>query len=101
MRHVAVVNAVYRKGKLACVFTERHTCVQRVTMAKSMFVYADDAGTVTTSTLVRSAVVRSAVAPAHRLAGRAVLAGTGALLLGAWPSSLVPDGSCALLYRRP
>ena len=80
--------------------TGRRTCIQRMTMAKSMFVCADDAGTVTTSTLVRSAVVL-AVAPAPRLAGRAVLAGTGALLLGAWPSFLVPDGSYALLCRRP
>lgn len=95
MRHVAVVNAVYRKEKPVCLSTRRH--FQRMTMAiLSMDVFAEDARTMSTSTLVH---YPAALAP--RLVGPAVLAGTGALLLAVWPSFLVPVGSCALLCRRP
>jgi hypothetical protein len=70
---------------------------QHETMSNvSKDVHGGDAGTMPTSTLARSPA-RLALP----LAGPAVLAGTGVLLLAASPSFLFLAGSYALLYRRP
>lgn len=73
----------------------RHS--QRETMSDvSEDVHRGDAGTMPTSTLVRSPAGLALPLP-----GLAVLVDTGDLLLAASLSSLVPTGSCALLCHRP